>query len=163
MRAILLASVAVTAFMSDTLETVTIQTENGPVRVNKSDYDADQNSDKPTMKLATDAQQEKTPDVVPAGAVTAPAIPVPPAPSAPGFNPAYPEGQAPNANIATPTTATTDQLGVVKTGKKFYVVTVHDGKRFEGERINKDGYDTSELAWDAVKQMIAPVGIMPVA
>ena len=49
------AMVAPVAFMSETTETVLIKGADGkPLRVNKSDYDADQASDKPSMTLHKD-------------------------------------------------------------------------------------------------------------
>lgn len=129
----LYASMAVTmiaAFMSELCETVTIKTENGPVRINKTDFDETKH------ELDTEAN---LPSVEPANAapVMDPAISLAPSPSA--VAPVAPAIPAPG------------QLGVKKDGKKFYVVQASDGVNVEDrDGIDKAGYPDEATAWAAV-------------
>jgi hypothetical protein len=168
--AILAASSAFVApFMSDVCETVLIKSGDGNVRVNKADYEADQaEGGAKSMTLASKADQADAPQSTETvGTQSAPAIPVPPAPSAPGFDPRFASGIDPNASrpVAVASAVGETTLGVVERGtgtkKRFHVVTVADGKDYVGDRIEPAGYTSAPLAWDAVRAVIAPVGIMP--
>jgi hypothetical protein len=150
MRAILLASAAVAvlprAFMSEICETVVVKVKGStdPVRVNKSDFDADQaKGGKGIYTLNEKATDEQTDPV--AGGVFVPVaegLKIPPAPSAPAF-----------VNPVSPTTATADTLFVTK-GKgakgKFFVVGPDAMPIANMKDIDPAGYETEELAWAAV-------------
>jgi hypothetical protein len=146
MRAILLASVAVAvmprAFMSETSETVFVTSKDwkDPVRINKSDYDADQ--DEKGEKRYTLAKSAEAPELEPLSG-TGPITPVegliiPPAPSAPAF-----------IDAVAPTTASADTLFITK-GKgakaRFYVVDANNMPVANMRDIDPKGYDTEELA-----------------
>lgn len=135
------------AFMSDICETVLVKGDNGPVRVNKSDFDADQA--KGGAKLFTLHKETKAEEDAgltapqPTGATATPvdpALTIPPAPSAPDLGGAAvpPANPAPNQYLA------------MKDGKKFFVVNAA-GERAEIDGINnKDGYATEQDAWNAI-------------
>jgi hypothetical protein len=152
MKSLLLASavsLCAVAFMSDVCETVLIKGADGkPLRVNKSDYDADQaEGGEKKMTLHTEDKKEQPDPIVGETVVSVhPELTIPPAPSAPTF-----------VNPVAPSTANTDTLMVAKhgTGKaaKFFVVRP-DGSKIEDMRdVNKDGYDTEPLAWAAVMEV----------
>jgi len=151
MRTILFASAAplavAAAFMSDVLETVII---NG-VRHNKSDVDADPDKYGAINKSATEKQE--VPDRAGVVMPVDPSITVPPAPSAPNFSKTDENGK----NISTPPVAPTipspNTLMVTKTGKKWFVVTPANEKVEDNDRIDKAGYDSETLAWDAIKAL----------
>lgn len=161
MKIALLASVAA-VFSSEICETVTIQTENGPVRVNKSDYDADQaEGGAKSMTLATEKQaapvadaETQTPQTVGqtdgAGAVVVPAdgLTVPPAPSAPVNALGGDESK-----VATPNTLAPNTLLVIKDGKKFYVVRPTGEKVTDVEGIDAAGYASEEAARNAINAL----------
>lgn len=160
MRIHLFSSVALVALahMSDTCETVSV---NGGLRVNKSDYDADQgDGGAKQYKLDSAAKQEANVDNT-AGVETTlpPGVTVPPAPSAP--IPLAPDGTVPTAGIVTATTASPGQLLVSKGGTdkkpKFYVVTVDGGVStpvVDREGIDKAGYDSEVEAWEAIRLVL---------
>jgi hypothetical protein len=151
MKSLLLASVAsvfATAFMSDVCETVMVKGGDGgdPIRINKSDYDADQaEGGAKKYHLHADDKQPQPDPIVGTGPVPVhPALTIPPAPSAPNF-----------VNPVAPQTASADTLMVAKGGTgakaKFFVVRP-DGTRVEDMRdVDKDGYATEALAWAAVE------------
>lgn len=154
----LLASVAPVAFMSETCETVLIKGKGGkPVRVNKSDYDADQ-ADKKTMTLHTD---DDGPDRGASGesAKTFEDLNMPPvaAPSAPNFNQTEETGTPPpidpTKNAAAPVAPSQNQRLVSKEGTgakaRFYVVD-GTGTKLTDDGIDQDGYKTEKEAWDAI-------------
>jgi hypothetical protein len=151
------ASIA-TAFnnpTSDTCETVLVEGGDcGPVRVNKSDFDADQASDKPQYKLATVKEAAKVENDVPAD----PLVGGPPlaAPSAPDFSGERkePENIDPLKNAAAPTAGSPNQRLVFKEGKKFYVVDGGGNKITDmAPNIDPAGYATEELAWTAIRAL----------
>lgn len=102
------------------METLLIKTENGPVLINRVDFDAE------TMTLAT------ADDVQPLPSETQAEI-IPPVEQV--VNP---------ANLTK-----TEQLLVTKDGKKFVVVN-SDQVRIERDGIDKDGYKTEADAWAAI-------------
>lgn len=164
MKHFLLASIAVrayaVAFMSDIVETVTIEGPGGnPLRVNKSDYDADQaEGGAKSMTLHTaDAGQSS-------GEVTS-ALPgtvlVPPAASAPDYtapnNATPPVNTDPATGAATPSVPSPGQLVVSKEGtaaKPKFIVGTMVGNDFvpikDRAGIDEKGYPDEKAAWDAI-------------
>lgn len=135
MRAMLLSTVA-RSFMSDTCETVIITPKGGgdPVRVNKSDYDAD-NTIGTLRKTDTKEQEAPTTAASPAPVDTS----VMPPPTASAVVPTH-------ATIPSP-----GDVGVVQDKKKFYLARTSDGTRLTAaEGAIEDGYATDKAAWDAV-------------
>lgn len=161
MKAMLLSGVAMIAHMSDVCETVQIKGADGePVRVNKSDFDADQDSDKPTMKLFTkDKEGEQTAPPIPAPSGYPEGVAPTAAPSAPNFN--HVSGDAPNAQgaaplvmdeakaAAAPTAPSVDQLLVNKEGRKYFVVD-GTGTKVTRAGIDDAGYKSDSDAWAAI-------------
>lgn len=162
MRIHLLTSVALhaVAFMSDTCETVSV---NGGVRVNKSDYDADQAEGGAGLYTLDSAKKQEANIDPSAGVnVTLPeGTTVPPAPSAP--IPVDPNGIAnPNA-VTAPTVASPGELLVSKAGTakapKYFVVG-QDGQPITGDSlidvmIDAKGYDSEPDAWSAINAVKA--------
>lgn len=164
-KSILRRSVSLIAFMSDVCETVQIKGAGGePVRVNKSDYDADQDSDKPTMKLFTkDNEGEQTVPPIPAASgfpegATPTAAPIAPNfgaidGNAPNQQGAQPLTMDPEKQAAAPTAPSPEQLVVVKEGttrKPVYFVVNGTGEKVERTGLEKDGYATEADAWAAI-------------
>lgn len=117
--------------MSDEIPVVLIQTDNGPVRINKSDYDpeihtlVDPNSvvSKETTEGNTESNTEGTGTVIePEDDETGPAI--------------YP-------------------LAVVKEGRKFFIINANEQKVVGDPNINAEGYRTNGDAWAIVKTLNA--------
>jgi len=153
-------------------ETVMISGGRGkdPIRVNKSDFDADQEGDK-TMSLYKGAA---TPDDTKSGASdvnvthagTGGEVQTTAAPSAPNFSTgdAQTMPMDDTKNAAAPATTTDDQLLVMKSTKgktkgKF-VIANGVGQPITGDRaklldIDEDGYDT-EAAAKAVQTRTEP-------
>lgn len=170
-RIALLATTALAAGYangSGRVETVLVKGDNGPIRVNKSDFDADQAGDKKytrDTKAENDAAaasgQVSDVNVTGEGGVQTTA-----APSAPNFS----DGDAGKAlpidetkNAVAPKTTTADQLLVMKqgTGKsaKFFI-SDGMGQKITGDRakqlgIDEEGYDT-EAAAKAVQSTTEP-------
>jgi hypothetical protein len=151
MKALLLASVAA-AFMSETCETVTV----GGVRVNKSDYEADQQKPAGERQYKGKVTEAEPSTVNTAGVMDTSDGPPLAAPSAPHFG--GEDAAAPAAPIdplkgaVAPTTGTADQRLVLKDGSKYFVVDAH-GKKIEGDGIEKGGYKTEDAAWKAIKDL----------
>jgi hypothetical protein len=123
----------------EVVETVTIQTDAGNVRINATDYD-------PAKHTLAEGQ------AAPASAAAAPAEPAqapPPPPVAVAPDPNAPP--AGNAPPAPPSAATTPppvvEKFVTKTGKKWFV-TDKDGKPLDAAHA---GYDSEAEAQAAVK------------
>lgn len=143
-KAHLLASVAVAAmaFMSEIVETVIVKGDGGePLRINKSDYDADPKA----WKLHGDDKND-APDVITAGAPVAVAegLIIPPAPSAPHF-----------IDPAAPATASNDTLFINKEGKLFFIVRADGSKVDDALDVDPKGYKTeaeARAAYDRVKK-----------
>lgn len=161
MKVLLLASVAMVApvaFMSETCETVLIKGKGGDaVRVNKSDYDADQASDKPTMTLHKDddgpslgapGEPVKTFDQLGMAPVAAPS-----APDFTGGGEVAPTPMDPNKDAAAPVAPSPNQRLVSKEGTgrntKYFVVD-GTGTKLTMDGVNTDGYATEKEAWDAI-------------
>lgn len=155
MRAMLLASTAMlaTAFNSDVCETVLVRNSNGEYRMNKSDYDAMEEADRPQLAAAAKREENTVADnsrSIGSDISLSPGE-QPPAPSAPAF--------VNGGNPETPTIASPNQLGVVKNGKVWLVVDLskqvegqppvaYEPK--EGEAIDPAGYKTEAEAWKAI-------------
>lgn len=119
-------------------ETMLIRGKGGdPVRINKSAFKEGKHTEY-TGKDADDKQNEPGP-----GAID-PSIPVPPAPSAPT--------SVNGGNPVAPTVPSENQRMVKKEGKKFFVVNP-DGSPVEHDLIDKKGYDTDALAWEAIMKL----------
>lgn len=163
MKGFLLATVArafAVAFMSDVVETVTIKGKGGhPLRVNKTDYDADQaEGGAKSMTLHTNDADQSSGDVT--GALP-PGVIVPPAASAPdytaGANTAPPTNIDPATGAATPSVPSPGQLLVSKEGTgaktRVYVGTLvgNDFVKTTGrDGIDEKGYPDEKSAWDAI-------------
>ena len=135
--------------MHDTCKTVLIKGADGPVRVNESDYNADQAEDgAKSMTLYKGKDEDGVTDpsnVQTANTVQVPSAdnPAPVAPSAPAF--AAPEN--PQTGPAAPTIASPNTRSIMKQGKKWQIVD-ENGERitaFPG-LISEKGYDTEEEA-----------------
>lgn len=158
MKAYLLASVGAAisaAFMSETVETITV----GGVRVNKADYEADQ--EKPEGERQYKGKVGKDEDQSQAG-MTAGVMDTsdgPPlaAPSAPNFG-GEDDGVAPAPidplkNAVAPTTGTADQRLVLKEGSKYFIVNAK-GEKVTGDGIEAKGYSSDSAAWKAIKDLV---------
>lgn len=160
-----MSAIAYAAHMAETCEVVMVKGKGGtPVRINKSDYDADPGAftlhkDEPVQTvegsslggLPENVQQK-------------------PAPSAPDFNasngeaPATPLPIDPATGAAMPTVPAADQFLVVKDGRKFYVATKagEDYPRVTGVTgIDEGGYKTDAEAWQAVEAARAINRLIP--
>lgn len=134
---------------------VTIETENGPVRINKSDFDP------ATMTLAG-AVAPAAPAAPPAGdpgTAPTPATPAAPeAPAAPVAPPAGDPGATQGLNLAPEAaaapTAPQSALYVTKKGRKF-IVTDQGGNAVEMAGIEPGGYAKENEAWAAVMAVSA--------
>jgi len=139
--AILLSSVSFAlAYMNDQCETVIVDTDAGPVRINKSDYDANRDGFTLHRETKTEKEANVTGTQKEVGTVTPvhPDVTIPPAPAAPDLvNPVPPSNPSPNQKL------------VMKDGKKFFVVTA-DGSRVEAEGIDAKGYGNEQDAWNAI-------------
>ncbi len=125
---------------TDTCETVLINSANGPVRINKSDFVEGEHK---LHRMNAEEKAEAARPAVTANTIPqlAPGLELPPAPSAPNMG----EGGA-----AAPQTPSPDQKLVTKEGKKFFVVDVTGTKVTGVEGIDEKGYATEKEAWDAV-------------
>jgi hypothetical protein len=120
------------AYSSGILPTVTIKTENGPVRINEEDFDPE------TMALY-DAVE---PDPVPAEPAATETVPAPADPAA-----------------TNPDPAPAQKLLVMKSGAKFFIVNELgakiDGEAAEALGIVVDGYQTEAKAKAALAEITA--------
>lgn len=154
MKAYLLATVAA-AFMSETVETITV----GGVRVNKADYEADQ--EKPEGERLYKGKVGKDEDQSQAG-MTAGVMDTsdgPPlaAPSAPNFG-GEDSGVAPSPidplkGAVAPTTGTADQRLVLKEKDRYFVVDAK-GEKIKDDGIDAKGYTSESAAWKAIKDLV---------
>lgn len=133
----LLAVVAARAFNNEVAETVIVNIDGNPTRINKSDYDPDVHG--AIDETATDEQE--APVTLGTALAYAPGITPPPAPSA-GV-----------ANAVAPSVPSPGQIAVLKKGKKFTVV-FFDGTPVVDVRIDPAGYDSEALAWEAAMPVI---------
>lgn len=154
MKTYLWAGIAA-AFMSETVETVTV----GGVRVNKSDYEADQQ--KPAGErqwkgsLAKESEQSEA--VGTAGVMDTSDGPPLAAPSAPNFG-GEDDGVAPAPidplkGAVAPTTGTADQRLVLKRKDRYFVVDAK-GENVTDDGIEAKGYTTEAAAWKAIKDLV---------
>lgn len=140
--------------MPYSVPTVTIETDNGPVRINASDFDAKIHKivDGPAPLTVPEPQEPlippppvETPPVVP----PAPSVP-PVAPPAPPITPAPPV--APPAPPAPPATPQAVSPGVIKEGARWYIVNIADNDAKIGDT---DGYPSKAKATEAAQALIA--------
>lgn len=138
-------------------ETVLVKGSDGPIRVNKDDFDADQAGEKKYTayhgKDGDDAPSGDRSDVNVTGNGVDGQVLTTAAPSTPNFSGpagslADPIDQTKNA--VAPVSTTADQLLVMKQGKKFFI-TDGMGQKITGDRakllkIDERGYDSEETA-----------------
>lgn len=162
-RILLLSSVASAALAYESVETVLVKGQDGKsLRVNKSDFDADQASDKPTMTEfkgadpAADDTSDPTTEASDVNLTGAHGVQTTAAPSAPNFGAGdqAPLLTDPVKQAAAPVATTSDQLLVMKSGtgaKARYFICDGNGVKIEGDRakllgIDEAGYSTEEAA-----------------
>ena len=152
----LLATVAMVAHMSDMVPVVlaTPKGGDGPVRINQSDFDADQalpagDRQFTPYKGKDEAQQ---PEATSPKTFDELGIQPQAAPSAPNFST---NGEAPPAlidpikNAVAPAIPSSDDRLVMKDGKKFFVVNAM-GEKLTIDGIDEAGYTTEKAARDAI-------------
>jgi hypothetical protein len=161
-----LIALQMTAHNNEVIETVVVTTKGGDVRINKADFDADQaEGGEGKYKLASKAKQGDNADMtaqteattVPPGAI------VPPAPSAPNFNPAPGEPAVPPSatGAVPPSGPSPNSYLVMKDGKKYFVVDTGGAKQGSERGFNDAGYATELEAVEAIK--FAPPPTSPTA
>ena len=127
----------------------------GGVRVNKHEYEADQQ--KPAAERQWKGKRDKEPEqsTAAAGAVEPATGPALAAPSAPHFGEPGEEARIdPLKNAVAPDTASPNQMLVMKKGKKYIVVDGQGAPITDKQpQIDPAGYDTEELAWQAVRSV----------
>jgi hypothetical protein len=128
--------------MSDVIPVVRVKTANGPLEINKSDYDAD-----PSKWELAEPEAAPPPPAPVVPAPNAASAPPPPPATVPPVDPgtvAPPPPPAPNGDTGSAPppppalksdTANAERL-VAKIGKKFYIV---DNK---GEKLSVQSFDT---------------------
>lgn len=167
------ASLGALAYSHGRSETTLVQGKDGPVRVNKSDFDADQ--EKPAGDRQFKAHKGDDDTATARGARSdvnasgAGGVVTTAAPSAPDFS--GPEGGAPTPidetkNAAAPVSTTADQILVMKGGtdkKPRWFLADGMGNKITGAKatklgIDENGYDTQEAA-SAVQTHTQPTGL----
>ena len=158
------AATAALGYSHGTTETVLVKGSDGPIRVNKSDFDADQAGDK-TMtefkgKDPTEGDNDgkvargTASDVNVTGAHGVQTTAAPSAPDFSGGDATRPLPMYETKNAAAPAATTADQLLVMKQGSgksaKFFI-TDGMGQKITGDRakllgIEEAGYDSEEAA-----------------
>ena len=135
-------------------ETIIVETENGPLMINKTDFD-------PAIHRLPGAA---TDTAIPDGA-GAPHTVVPAAPAAIDAN-GNPVNAGDGGQMVPPTNATPPQtpnqsvspppvLLVTKNDKKRFVVVDMEQKAVTADGIDAEGYKTEKEAWDAINAHIA--------
>lgn len=155
----LLASAAAIGFMSETCEVVLVSGKDGPVRVNKDEFDADQ--EKPTQDRQFKAYRGKDEPEQPDhsdGRKTFAELGIEPvaAPSAPDFTPGEADAPLPvdpAKNAVAPSLVPPNDLLVMKDGKKCFVVNGMGVKQTEIAGIDADGYSTIAAAQAAIDNL----------
>lgn len=154
MKRILMASTATlvaVAFDNGTCEVVYVEGKNGPTRVNKSDFDADQ--EKPAGERQYKAYKGK--DVPEQSSPGGEQLSGPPlaAPSAPHFGEQEDQTNIdPLKQAVAPPSHAPDARLVLKEGSKFFVVN-GAGEKVKDEGVDEGGYKTEDLAWKAIKDL----------
>lgn len=141
MRIIALMTTASAIAFSNSVPVVTIETDNGPVRINESDYDPD------TMTLAG-ADDAKGTDATPVPETTPSAAPA----TTTNDSAALKEAAiAAGAAIAPPIAhdPAPSQRLVSKIGSKHFVVN-EKGEKLDEPGIDPKGYKTDAEAWSAI-------------
>jgi len=149
--------------MAETTDTVTIQTDEGPVRINASDYDAKKH------KLAKEDKEElpvttPTTFVAPEKVETPASAPVMREEGVTRHEGAHAENPTPNNGnrpvaLEAPQAPASGEAGsvdrrVMKIGRKFFVVNA-EGAKVEAEGIDADGYSSEQDAWTAAVPNLA--------
>lgn len=131
------------AFMSDTCETVWVDMGNGPVRLNKSDYDAPGGAKK--YGKIVDAPVPPVPAPAVANTLTTPAPAIPPVPA--------PVIQAP----ATGDPGSAPKFLVMEDAGKFFVVNLAGERITDNPVFKPEGYSTQTDAQDAITASQVPI------
>ena len=131
-------------------ETIVVETDNGPVMINKTDFD-------PATHRLPGAP---TDTAIPDGAGVPPPV-VPAAPAAIDAN-GNPVNAGDGGQMVPPTDATPAQsvspppvLLVTKNDKKRFVVVDMEQKAVTADGIDAEGYKTEKEAWDAINAHIS--------
>lgn len=124
-------------------ETILIETDNGPVIINKSEYNPNEH------KLAEGMPEQ----------FAAPPVPVPAAPVALDAN-GNPVNAGDGGQMVPPQTPAQSVspppvLLVTKNDKKRFVVVDMEQKAVTADGIDADGYKTEKEAWDAINAHIS--------
>lgn len=146
-----LASTAAAAFMSDVEDVVLVSGKDGPVRVSKAAFDADQEGEKnyTAYRGKTEVQPGEPAGVVLGGPPLS-------APSAPNFGgPTAADNIDPLTNAVAPTAHGTNARLVMKQGSKYYIVD-GQGEKLDIDGIETGGYKSEELARDAIRKLPSP-------
>lgn len=125
MKQITLIALVASGYMSESLPTVSIKTENGPVLINESDFDPE------TMELVDAVEAPVTPE--PAVIPATNSIPTPVTPE------------------TVPAVATPEQLLVMKSGRKFFITNTM-GVKLEGDAAEQVGIDPEGYTTEAGAQ-----------
>lgn len=148
----LLVSTAAIAFMSEVCEVVLVSGKNGPVRVNKDDFDADQEKPTGDRQFKPYSGKEEPEQSSQSTSRTYDELGVEPraTPSAPDFTQGetvsnQPIDPAKNA-VAPSITNATDRLAM-KDGNKWYVV---DGM---GNKLDETGYPNKAAVDEAIRAL----------
>ena len=126
--------------MAKRIETMLITTENGPVRINRSDYDPEQHTAAEGEDVTAAAAQEAGQDG--GNAEGAPDL------TKPQNTDPRDVRDAPAVPNAAPAVGAAGLI-VTKKGKKHIVVDAA-GKPVTRDGIDAAGYETDQAAWDAV-------------
>lgn len=168
MKFALLASVAPLAFMSDAVPVVVIVTENGPVRINASDYDPAKHTLHEGEEAPAVALRDDGPTIAEYVSAGYPATAYPPQgyaskSSAEEIAAAVAKEAAASQTALAASTATAaaagvatpaaPQLMVMKDGKgkdARYFVVDPAGNKVERDGIDASGYAAEQDAWNAI-------------
>jgi hypothetical protein len=161
----LAASSLAIGFMSETTDVVlaTMKGSSGAVRVNKHDFDADQ--EKPTSERqygeykGKDEPEQSAVGVSPQAFDALEGVRPQAAPSAPNFNGGAPEAKPvidEQKGAVAPSVPSANSRLVMKDGNKFFVVDGMGAKltaEVVGGEIDEDGYKSEKAAQDAIARL----------
>lgn len=153
--ALLTSALVAIGYSHGRLETVLVEGPDGPIRINKDEFDADQEGEKnyTAHKGEAAAPSGDRSDANVTGKGVDGQVLTTAAPSAPNFS-STPSGSAgpidATKNAVAPVSTTVDQLLVMKQGKKYFI-TDGMGQKITGDRakllkIDESGYDSEEAA-----------------
>lgn len=139
--------------------TVIVKNANGPLIMNRSDYNADEHGE---IFASLEDAMSGTPQQTPMTAIPPLVVPAQPAAIDANGNPvnAGDTGQmVPPSNVTLRDDAAAPpapvQMAVTKKGKKFVVVDTA-GNAIERDGIEKDGYASDTEAWAAITALSIP-------